>query len=636
MAIRFTAELSHYTSAGTYATQVGIDASAALLAPPLALPEMAPALHQPVFGKNCVLGPRYEICCVTSRGVVECTYPTSCPPGLELCRDEGGCIEVESDPNNCGGCGRKCLSGQGCYDGRCLTILPTGCPANYTRCDGVCCVPGSTCLNGTCQCPGQAPTTHGCGYGCGTSVATCSPTGQWSFTDPPALCVNDGVCFKGSTLACGLGTATCGTNCQWEGPCTCSDPSYAVCGQNPGQCVDTNTDPNNCGACGNQCSGGQVCCDGFCATCPTGGICNGGGGCVCPEGTAECTPGQCQDVLSDPANCGYLCQQCPSNYPNCCLGSCTDISNDPNNCGECAYQCGIDLMSDYLLNCVNGTCTCQGPESCCVGEGGCPYGLTASSCNYILWNPFPEDPSICRPIGDLNLTFAVHTDMATSVDAQGYTGFSLQLNANPPLNAQSGIQWMQFGFFVGGPFEGQIVPGIQYWQGQTASSPVLNLRGPNLVNPGLPSNILPAGTTLFIRLNTDDQGNVINTEFAASGPEFLFGPEGPVPLYWTTEPVVIQIPQQYTAQVYAFEAEVVGPDDGLFANFTTGEGTLQYSVLGQSPPAQLCARPDLPPCAAGWPGTGESSNATYGPTEPSGPDSCCYEYVDQTVSIAAH
>jgi hypothetical protein len=186
MAIRFTAELSHYTSAGTYATQVGIDALAALLSPPPAVPAVVPALHQSVFGKNCFLGPKYEICCVTEpRGVVVCTYPTSCPPGFELCRDEGGCIAVLTDPNNCGGCGRKCPAGQGCYDGRCLTILPTGCPVNYTRCDGVCCVPGSTCLNGTCQCPGQAPTAEGCGYGCGTSVATCSPTGQWSFTDPP-------------------------------------------------------------------------------------------------------------------------------------------------------------------------------------------------------------------------------------------------------------------------------------------------------------------------------------------------------------------------------------------------------------------------------------------------------------------
>jgi hypothetical protein len=81
-----------------------------------------------------------------------------------------------------------------------------------------------------------------------------------------------------------------------------------------GTCVDPNTfntDPMNCGGCGNP-------------PCPTG---------------YDCCGGNCTDTRFDPQHCcpagqtcaGGGCMSCPSNQPFCCNGVCSDRSTDPNN-----------------------------------------------------------------------------------------------------------------------------------------------------------------------------------------------------------------------------------------------------------------------------------------------------------------
>jgi hypothetical protein len=84
----------------------------------------------------------------------------------------------------------------------------------------------------------------------------------------------------------------------------CAPPTQE-CG---GVCVDTSSDPVNCGGCGVVCQPGQSCVNGLCQL-------------VCAPPTQDCG-GLCVDTSSDPLNCGGCGVQCGS-YEVCLGGSCT-------------------------------------------------------------------------------------------------------------------------------------------------------------------------------------------------------------------------------------------------------------------------------------------------------------------------
>jgi sulfatase modifying factor 1 len=134
-----------------------------------------------------------------------------------------------------------------------------------------------------------------------------------------------------------------------------------------GLCIDEQTDPQNCGACGN--------------VCPAGVSCKGGS-CPCPGGKIACG-GVCLDVQTDRNNCGACAKQC--NDSESCQGArcvpcpgarrtcgnvCVDLDNDVTNCGLCARACAAGVA------CGGGACekaSCQGlPDTCGpFGENCC-------------------------------------------------------------------------------------------------------------------------------------------------------------------------------------------------------------------------------------------------------------------------
>ncbi|HEX6763918.1 MAG TPA: hypothetical protein VF103_00535 [Polyangiaceae bacterium] len=88
-------------------------------------------------------------------------------------------------------------------------------------------------------------------------------------------------------------------------PVICSSyvsPCPSACSECSLRCVDLETDPSNCGACGTQCSGGRAC---------------KGGACICAEGTEACG-GLCTKLDDDVMNCGACENVCPPG------GACTD------------------------------------------------------------------------------------------------------------------------------------------------------------------------------------------------------------------------------------------------------------------------------------------------------------------------
>lgn len=130
--------------------------------------------------------------------------PSSCAP-LVACA--GACVDVDVDPEHCGGCDLPCADGLACVSGSC----------------GVACGPGSTACGDRCT-DTEIDPAHcgGCDMPCGPGVP----------------------CFAG----------TCTPNCS---------DATVDCG---GTCVDVGNDESNCGGCGTACATDQPCVFGQCVT----------------------------------------------------------------------------------------------------------------------------------------------------------------------------------------------------------------------------------------------------------------------------------------------------------------------------------------------------------------------------------
>ena len=147
-------------------------------------------------------------------------------------------------------------------------------------------------------------------------------------------------------------------------------------------CVNTSTDHDNCGACGNSCDISRYCKNGQCTPKATPG---------CPGGKIACG-NYCIDLQgSDKDNCGACGNSCPTgqvcNNGQCgittlphqtaaavcqgqtlCGDTCIDTQGtDRNNCGGCGWVCPAGL------DCFGGLCdlSCGAGLAECGEYGGC-------------------------------------------------------------------------------------------------------------------------------------------------------------------------------------------------------------------------------------------------------------------------
>jgi hypothetical protein len=199
--------------------------------------------------------------------------------GLDAAGTGGGCdpAATVSDARNCGACGHDC------------TALPGIDPTRIT-CSGGVCNPGGACLAGRAHCTSRpddgcetdltsALHCGACGIRCGGATPYCGASGDhWACTG-------------------GCGGSMCGTSC-----------------------VNLQTDPRNCGACGHACASGATCSGGGCS------------GTDCPSGTHLC--GTICALNSSVSTCGTSCTPCSA--PAHATATCTD--------GACGFSCNIDYV----------------------------------------------------------------------------------------------------------------------------------------------------------------------------------------------------------------------------------------------------------------------------------------------------
>jgi hypothetical protein len=177
----------------------------------------------------------------------------------------GSCV-TGLDPNNCGRCGVSCATGiceylcdgLGCRIG-CSTGVPTAACLQScgfgTVCVGVSCV-GSACNP---EIPDQPCLDEDggiglcCNYSCADLKSDSENCGACGIACPAGTQCESGYC--NGLRACGPGTA--------NGYCDVDAGLSFICCPGVG-CVDTGTDPQNCGSCGQACAAGQSCRFGGC------------------------------------------------------------------------------------------------------------------------------------------------------------------------------------------------------------------------------------------------------------------------------------------------------------------------------------------------------------------------------------
>ncbi len=311
-------------------------------------------------------------------------------------RLEARCLDTQNHAEHCGGCGMACAFGQRCRAGRCEAYCPagtsmcgmSGCtalqldPANCGSC-GRACPAANVCVDGQCS-------------------LTCGPLTRCTRT-PDAGAPDGGdagapVDFCADTQSDPANCGRCGNACAAHercesGACRVRCASGQIeCG---GQCVDPRTDARNCGSCGRACAAGQAC---------EGGADGGAPSCVatCAAPFSECAPDggtpYCANLQVDPANCGACRRACPAGQ-SCVSGSCglvcpagqlacptmaptacVDPRVDPANCGACGRVC------DPSQSCSGGAC-CTTTTTATAAYRGCTTGGGAGcTSSFVLRN----------------------------------------------------------------------------------------------------------------------------------------------------------------------------------------------------------------------------------------------------------
>lgn len=344
-----------------------------------------------------------------SSGPILACIATECPSPFATCisRTEPSfkCgINLAVDSKNCGQCGNECPNDLNlmelkltsrCVDGACAYqcykhysgisevfedwtdcngLIEDGCEANLTNdaehC-GVCgnaCPPGVQCMNGQCGCPTGLLFCNGACVDPDWNDFHCGACGN-ACEYPADACDQPQVTYGCVLGQCGKKKCAVENNVQFY---DCNQDVFANTCTGDGCEVDSLRSEQNCGTCGNACTGDERCV-------------NEGNGfeCAIPcerSGKSQCGS-TCADLLNDVDNCGtcgHACRlpgadeselretasckeglcvyECQPGFGDCngdpADGCETDLRVHPNHCGACGVTCDVAAGQP----CVEGKC----------------------------------------------------------------------------------------------------------------------------------------------------------------------------------------------------------------------------------------------------------------------------------------
>lgn len=188
-----------------------------------------------------------------------------CAPPAVLCDEV--CQDLQTNPLNCGACGRACAADESCLRGGCVRFVDASVDAPDVAPD----VPDAGCASNT---PGNC-----CGVACpvrANAVAATCTAGRCGFVCAMGYGDCDGnaangceVNLRSDAAHCGACAAACvdGRNCE-RSACVCPSGRGDCDGDTANGCeVDLRSNRDNCGVCGTVClrDPARYCRSGTCA-----------------------------------------------------------------------------------------------------------------------------------------------------------------------------------------------------------------------------------------------------------------------------------------------------------------------------------------------------------------------------------
>ncbi len=307
----------------------------------------------------------------------------------------GGCVDLRTDPNHCGGCGIACKTDDPNATPACtVSNCDYPCKAGHHRCDTTC-VPDNapaTCGNRCQPCP-DAPANAVASCEAGKCSYTCNP----GFHRCPGI---DGCVSNNSVATCGTsctpcaqpanGTATCdGTQCGVEscptgehkcgGVCV-KNEALGTCGNRCAPCPEVANATATCNGtdcgfvcntgyhrCGSKCvaDNDATACGSSCTACPAGpsgttAVCRSGAcGVACSAGGSPCGPPPSNGTTACEAGaCSFTCKAGFCKQGNSCVAA-TSIDACGATCAKCTAR------ASYTAACESGACVETCPSGLC-------------------------------------------------------------------------------------------------------------------------------------------------------------------------------------------------------------------------------------------------------------------------------